>query len=505
MSHKIVQLNTLAEKIAHLKTEGKTIVHCHGVFDLLHIGHIRYFNAAATMGDVLVVTLTEDRFVNKGPGRPAFSEDLRAEAIANLACVDFVAINSWPTAIETLHLLKPNFYVKGSDYRDASRDLTGNILLEAEAVRSVGGEIAFTDEVTFSSSRLLVNFSDVYTDEQRNYLTALKTLNSVEDIKTQIDHIKDKSVLLLGEIIIDEYVYCNAIGKSGKEPVMVVKRLNSEQFMGGVLAIANHISPFCKSVIIHSYIGQDRGFEDIILEQMPDNVHLKCIAKKDSPTILKRRYIDEYSKARIVGVYDIEDCLLEVEDEAKLLENLQEDISDVDLVLVADYGHGLITPNVVNYIQEYSPFLAVNTQINSSNIGFHTISKYARADFVCIHEGELRHDYRSRTCPEEELIENLYTKMNCRSIIITQGKKGAIGYSKETGFVQCPAFAARIIDRVGAGDSVLAITSLCLTVDLPLQSTLLIGNLAGAQSVATIGNKHGIDKTILQKSLKSLF
>ena len=505
MSSKIKSIEQLELIITRLKGEGKRIVLCHGVFDLLHIGHIRYFNAASKMGDILVVTLTEDRFVDKGPGRPAFPEELRAEAISNIGCVNFVAINKWPTAIETLNLLKPDLYVKGSDYRDPSGDLTGNILLEAEAVRSNGGEITFTDEVTYSSSSLLVNFSDIYTDEQRKYLNTLKAVNSIEHINAQIESMKGKTVLLIGEIIIDEYVYCNAVGKSGKEPVMVVKRLNSEQFMGGVLAIANHISPFCESVIIHSYIGEDRGFEDTILETMPDNVRIKFITKTGSPTILKRRYIDEYSKARIVGVYDIEDCLLDNEDEIRLLRNLQEDISEVDMVLVADYGHGLITPNVVDYIQENSPFLAVNTQINSSNIGFHTISKYAKADFVCIHEGELRHDYRSRTCSEKELIEKLYSKMNCESIIITQGKKGAIGYSKETGFIQCPAFAARIIDRVGAGDSVLAITSLCHTVDLHLQSTLLIGNLAGAQSVATVGNKFGIDKTSLQKSLKSLF
>ena len=94
--------------------------------------------------------------------------------------------------------------------------------------------------------------------------------------------------------------------------------------------------------------------------------------------------------------------------------------------------------------------------------------------------------------------------MKCKSIIITQGKQGTTGYDQKTGMVKCPAFANRVIDRVGAGDSVLAITALCLTVDMPLESILLLGNLAGAQSVETVGNKRGIDKTQLLKSLKSL-
>ena len=130
MSSKIKAIEQLELIITRLKGEGKRIVLCHGVFDLLHIGHIRYFNAASKMGDILVVTLTEDRFVDKGPGRPAFPEELRAEAISNIGCVDFVAINKWPTAIETLNLLKPDLYVKGSDYKNASGDLTGNICLK---------------------------------------------------------------------------------------------------------------------------------------------------------------------------------------------------------------------------------------------------------------------------------------------------------------------------------------------------------------------------------------
>ena len=236
-------------------------------------------------------------------------------------------------------------------------------MLEAEAVRSSGGEIAFTDEITFSSSRLLVNHSDIYTDEQRQYLEHIKNKYNIDSFVQFFEEMKHKTVLLIGEVIIDEYVYCNAIGKSGKEPVMVVKRLHSEKYMGGVLAIANHLSPFCKEVIIHSCIGEDRKFEDLITESMPENVKLKLIPKQNSPTILKRRYIDEYSKARIVGVYDIEDDLLCQNDETQLLEGIENDIKDVDLVLVADYGHGLITPDVVNHIQDNSPCLAVNTQI----------------------------------------------------------------------------------------------------------------------------------------------
>ena len=127
MSQKIYPLKELEIILRAHQERGERVVLCHGVFDLLHIGHLRYLNEAAAMGDVLVVTLTEDKHVNKGPGRPAFTEKLRAEALANLSCVHYVAINEWPTAIETLKLLRPNIYAKGPDYKDLSKDLTGNI------------------------------------------------------------------------------------------------------------------------------------------------------------------------------------------------------------------------------------------------------------------------------------------------------------------------------------------------------------------------------------------
>lgn len=144
----------LAAKIQALKAQGKTIVHCHGCFDLMHPGHIKYFQAAKQMGDILVVTLTPDQYVDKGPGRPAFDETLRAESIAALACVDFVAVNQWPTAVDTLRLLKPNFYVKGQEF-ERLEDNTGKIQQEAAVVKEIGAELRFTHEIVFSSTQLL--------------------------------------------------------------------------------------------------------------------------------------------------------------------------------------------------------------------------------------------------------------------------------------------------------------------------------------------------------------
>ena len=127
---KILSLDDLAQKSSLLRKEGKRIVLCHGTFDLMHIGHIRYLKSAREKGDVLFATVTADDFVNKGPGRPIFPQDLRAENLSALACVDYVAINNAPTAVNVISKLKPHAYAKGNDYKNLDDDVTGNIHLE---------------------------------------------------------------------------------------------------------------------------------------------------------------------------------------------------------------------------------------------------------------------------------------------------------------------------------------------------------------------------------------
>jgi len=135
MKNKIFLLNDLSKIVHGEKKKSKTIVLCHGVFDLLHIGHIKHLEKARGQGDKLIVTLTSDRYVNKGPGRPVFNENLRCEAIAALDVVDYVAINDSPTAVNPIKVLKPNIYCKGTDYKNFADDITGEIKNELKEIK----------------------------------------------------------------------------------------------------------------------------------------------------------------------------------------------------------------------------------------------------------------------------------------------------------------------------------------------------------------------------------
>lgn len=156
-SKKTKTLEELSEIIKEEKKIGKTVVHSHGCFDLVHYGHLMHFLSAKNLGDILVITVTEDRFVNKGQDRPFFTQEQRRDYLSAFEMVDYVAINRWPSSAKTIRLLKPNIYVKGVEYKNIEDDLSGRIIHEINAIEAVGGKIAFTDEVVYSSTQLINN------------------------------------------------------------------------------------------------------------------------------------------------------------------------------------------------------------------------------------------------------------------------------------------------------------------------------------------------------------
>ena len=158
------------------------------------------------------MTVTPDRYVNKGPNRPAFTEKLRCEAIAALEVVDYVALNRWPTAIETIQKLKPDIYAKGSEYKIPENDLTGMIVEEQRALEENGGTMLFTDDIVFSSTALLNQFSADFPEDTRNFLQNLIKIHGEKEIQAYIDKARSLRVLVIGETILDEYNYCDIIG-----------------------------------------------------------------------------------------------------------------------------------------------------------------------------------------------------------------------------------------------------------------------------------------------------
>lgn len=498
MREKIVPLESLELKCEHARAEGKTIAHCHGCFDLMHPGHIRHFQSAAKVADILIVTLTQDKFVNKGPGRPVYGEQVRAETIAALACVDFVAINQWPTAIETIQLLKPDFYVKGPDYKDHSKDLTNNIGLEEQAVEAVGGVMYITDDETMSSSQLINSHFSQLSDAVQKYLEELKTKHTPESINNQLEDLNKLKILVIGDTIIDEYHTCTPIGKSSKSPTISTIFRSGVSYAGGTLAIANHLDQYAKEVHIVTLLGKENSQQELIDEKLSSAVSRKYFYRPDAPTPTKRRYIDTYLNLKLFEVTFMNDRHLETPIEQEVISYLREVIADYDMVMIADFGHGFITPNIIDFLEKSGKYLAVNAQTNSNNYGFNYITKYAKADFISIDEKELRLPFGDAYGSIESLILKLHEINHCGYIQITLGAKGSMVY-KDGKFYFTPAFAASVKDSVGAGDAVLSVTSLCAFNGMAPELVSFVGNCVGSLAVNILGNEHPVYKKDLTK------
>src|SRR3989344_2525482 len=203
VQNKIVPLEDFRRISSRLRRQGKVIVHCHGVFDLVHPGHIRHFRSAKAAGDILVVTITADRYVKRGPGRPIFNHQIRAETLASLVDTDYICIVHEATAEQAIGSIRPHIYAKGPDYRNQAEDITGKISEEEALVKSFGGKLLITNDATFSSSKLINDHLETYSPGIRSYLTSLKVKYSADDIHRMLSSLKDLRVLVIGDAIID--------------------------------------------------------------------------------------------------------------------------------------------------------------------------------------------------------------------------------------------------------------------------------------------------------------
>ena len=501
---KIVELQQLAKMVADARRQGRRVIYCHGVFDLLHIGHIRYFEQARAMGDILVVTLTPDRFVDKGPHRPAFTETLRAEAIASLSCVDYVAINAWPTAEETLRLLRPDVYVKGAEFKNLQSDMTGKIAREEKIARDLGSRLAFTDDIVFSSTSLINRFLSDYPQEVAEYLDLFRNRHPPDDVLAVIDRMATLKVLVIGDVIVDEYVYCEAIGKSSKDPVLALKYLSEDRFAGGVLAVANHVANFANQVELISVLGNRNHYEPFIRAGLNKKISPQFFTVDGIPTVTKRRILDGYSLNKLIEIYDLDERELPPAVSEAICAAIRERAAKVDVVIVSDFGHGAINDQIIKTLCEAAPFLAINTQANAGNRGFHTISRYPRADYACIAEHEMRLDARDAHGELRPLLEQTRQRLKARYIIVTRGQRGCLVSGAGDEFAAVPAFARKVVDRVGAGDAFLAITALAAAQGAPGEMMGFIGNVVGAEAVEIVGNDKSIDKLKIKKCIVSL-
>ena len=336
----------------------------------------------------------------------------------------------------------------------------------------------------------------------KEYIKRFRNIYTYKDIKRYIDGIKDKRVLVIGEAIIDDYQFGKSLGKAGKEPIIAFNVTNEEKYLGGALAVANHVSNFTNNVDLIAMLGDKRTQRTFIRHNLNNTIEPMFIYKKDSPTISKKRFIDIESGEKVFELYDFKDSQLNNEQSNNLIDVLEQLINKYDIVIVCDFGHGFITEEIRNVLYE-SSFLSVNTQNNAGNQGMNTINKYHYPSYICIDEKEIRLAAGDRYGNLEEIIKDMFL-INVCNVNITKGEKGSITYDCTTEeFFYTPAFAENIVDKIGAGDAVLSITSLVAN-ECPAEIIGFIGNCVGALAVRYSGNKESIKKKELLKFIEEI-
>ena len=499
-----LDLTLLVENIQEHRLNDLSIVQCHGVFDLLHPGHLAHLAEAKAQGDVLIVTITPDRFVNKGPGRPIFTQEHRAFMLAGLEVVDLVAVTDSPTAVNAITSIRPDVYVKGPDYIDPNLDISGNISIEEGLVASYGGTVHFTKAATMSSSRIINARIPSKDDPASQWLQNFRDKYSENEVLDWLERVSSLKVLVVGEAIIDEYVRCEALGKSSKDPVLAFREISHERQVGGSLAIAGHCAGLGATVTALFRIGSDPADEQLISDSLGSQVNIVALKSESQPTIIKRRYIDDLTEARVFETYIMSEETPSPGDDLYFRARLMELAAEADVVLVADYGHGLMSNGAIAELTASETLLAVNTQSNAGNRGFNTISRYPRLDFVCLNGSEVGLELRRRNLTMNELVPQLRDRTSAKRAVVTEGAKGLASCESNNLVTHAPAFAKVIRDRVGAGDALFAATSLLFAVGAPADISGFFGNLAGAASVAELGNRVPVSRVNLLRHASAL-
>lgn len=511
MSNKIVSKEEFRNVIRpRLKAEGKTIALCHGVFDLLHPGHIIHLNQARQMADVLVVSITTASKVRKGPGRPYFDDDLRMQTLAALECVDYVMRSDMYTVDDIVEAVEPDFYVKGEEYAKEKEDVTGNIERERELVERHGGRIAYTGGQVFSSTKLINRALRGLPDDVLHHMEELRKTLSMDDVKRYADIAAGLKVLVVGDVIIDKYTYCDIQGLISKDIVYSAREHSTEEYLGGSVAVARHISGFTKGAALLSIVGDDwdEG-KKAAFSALQDTMRMLFVRSKTFPTIVKHRYLTENGLRaeyrKYFAVNNIPNpAVYEEEERREFLSRLEAELDGggYDAVFLCDFGHGLVDMNTMDMIQDKAKYLILNCQTNSTNKGMNPITKYRKANVFCLDQTELKLAYPMLAGKERESLVKLHERLGGQAFL-TRGAMGAWALEKGE-VIECPALTLTVKDTVGAGDAFYAVAGLYSAAGAPLALSLLMGNIAGALGANIVGNKEAVDKAGVLKYAATL-
>jgi len=474
----------------------KKIGLCHGAFDIVHLGHLRHLIEAKKKVDILVVSITSDAFIKKGPNQPHNKELARLEYLSHFEFIDFLFLDKNLTSVNVLKNLKPNFYFKGLDYK--KKDITGNFLKELSILKKNNGKLKITSTHLMSSTKILNNIIHSWKPEQISKLNFVNNNYNFEKIYKIINDLSKISLTLIGEPIIDKYIFCDLIGVTSKSPSMSFLQKNIQQFDGGVLAVAKILSLFVKKIDLLTY-GNQKILSSSFREYK--NIKINSLEKKmDIQT--KTRIINANRSEKIIQLTNYKDYSFSKLQTKKIHNKLKK--INFKNTIICDYGINFFENSILSFIESLRVKKYLNVQTNSINYGNNLFTKYNNFHYLCLDENEWRLGLHKKTL-DPVLVKKISNYNKNKFYALTLGKNGSILYKNGVEY-KSPVFEDRVIDTTGCGDAYFALSSMLLMTLKPNDRNLIpfLSNIYAGMHSLHIGNKVTTSKNEYLKYLKSL-
>jgi len=500
---KVVTLNqrkicTLSQLLAirdEARRGRKTLVHCHGCFDIVHPGHIHHLQFAKSQGDILVVTVSADPQVNKGAARPLVPEDLRAASLAALECVDWVFVNPHPTAVELISELRPDIYIKGKEY-ETNHD--PRFLAERNGVTRHGGRVVFSSgDVIYSSTALIdqLTETDAFAAEKvRRYRDRYGLTNSA--LQSLVTRMQSKRVLVIGDYILDRYHFCEVVGVAGESPMMTLRPMQTTDYDGGAAIIASHLAQLGARPRLFTSLAEDGVSHEIRARLEANEIDVEAIAQRRQ-VVTKHRYLSDQTK--LFKVDDGATAPLDSRTESDLAERILGAADKSDAAIFVDFGYGMLTQSLLERLMK--PLREKLSTITADVSGMRTnLLAFRDVDLLCPTEREARQAMNDFSAGLNNVVHRLLDITSSKQAIITLGKQGLIAFDqfrrsqdnpnwdRNLRSEYLPALASTVVDALGCGDALLATATLALAAGGSLQAAALLGSCAAAMEIARLGN-----------------
>jgi len=484
--HKIKSVHELREIIGP-RPRDKRVIMCHGVFDVVHPGHVRHLLYAKSKADVLIASITADHHITKGMHRPHVPQDLRAVNLAAFEAVDYVLVDKNAKPIQNIRLLQPDFFAKGFEYSAAG--LPDRTQEEAEAVRAYGGELIFTPgDIVYSSSKL-INLAPPAIKLEKLQILMERNGISFDKLRGTLDAMAGRRVHVIGDTIVDSYSHCAMLGGQAKTPTMTVLFERKVDYLGGAAIVAKHLAAAGGEVTFSTVLGDD-GYGDFVvagLKEVGINVH--AVVDKSRPTVSKNSIV--VGNYRLLKVDTLDNRSISDQILAEIVKAVQ--TVPTEAVVLSDFRHGIFNRRTIPEFVQALPaacFRVADSQVASR---WGNIIDFQNFDLVTPNEREARFALGDQDSGIRPLASNLYDAARCKLLILKLGERGVLAccsadHESLDSFFVIDSFVDRLVDAVGAGDALLAYATLAMLAVRDPGIATILGSMAAAVECECDGN-----------------